>query len=416
MRGEVPKKVSVRAVRALDGFLLPPPGRVFLQDHPLVRELRTAPDRQEFGRAPHSVTSVACPSLDDVVLHHGQVLRPLTRGRSSRRAACAAVGVLAVVLASACSASAQVAVQQSPPSVTTGAAGATRVGWSNRDIQGLDQRIIGTWMARDSWADLEQGHWLADNPDYQRYVRAHPGGTADVGVPLVPHDSPRPVSDLLAEAVSGARDQTYRDLGRALARSGPATVYARVWWEMNMQPGAGRIDRVAFRKAWQHVVPLVRQGFTAAARPGQQLSVVFCPTADGADWQSFYPGDGVVDVVGVDAYGQRWGSRTPSAQELLGLVGSQLDRVARFASDHDKRLALPEWGNVSRQPGRKDQQQGRGDFPEYIDLVFDWAARHHALYLVYFNSKEGGINQTLSQTPRSLARLDARTTALAARG
>ena len=282
----------------------------------------------------------------------------------------------------------------------------TAMGWSADPVPGVEQSVIGTWMERKSWDNLAQGQWLADNPTYVDYVAAHPDGAADIGVPLVPHDSGDDLDGLLREAASGSQDATYRALGAELALSSPATVYARVWWEMNLRPMADGIDRELFKAAWVHAVPLIREGFATGARPGQTLEVVFSPNADGADYEDFYPGDEHVDLMALDAYGQRWGDETPSAEELLTLLDEQLTRFTDFARSHGKGVAMAEWGNVAvKDAGGDDQMQGRGDFTPYMALVLDWAAREDAEYLVYFNSPEGGVAQTLGDTPESLSML-----------
>ena len=282
----------------------------------------------------------------------------------------------------------------------------TRMGWSADPVSGEQQSIIGTWMERKSWDNLAQGQWLADNPTFVQYVADQPDGAADIGVPLVPHDSGDDLDGLLREAASGTQDATYRSMGAALAEASPATVYARVWWEMNLRPMADGIDRGLFQAAWVHAVPLIREGFASAARSGQTLQVVFSPNADGADYEDFYPGDDTVDLMALDAYGQRWGSDTPSAEELLTLLDQQLDRFTDFAKSHGKRVAMAEWGNVAvKGGGQGDQMQGLGDFPPYVALVLDWAAREDAAYLIYFNSPEGGVGQTLADTPESLSML-----------
>ena len=282
----------------------------------------------------------------------------------------------------------------------------TLMGWSAAEVPDVDQEVIGTWMARNTWENLAAGQWLADNPGYVAFVEQHPQAAADIGVPLVPHDSGQPLDGLLTEVVNGDRDQVFRSMGAALATGGPATVYARLWWEMNLRPMADGIDPELFRQAWVRAAPLIREGFVGRARPGQTLQVVFSPNADGADYEQFYPGDDVVDLMALDAYGQRWGSDTPSEAGLLTLLNQQLTQFADFAREHGKPVAMAEWGNVAVKAGQPgDQMQGRGDFPPYVALVLDWAAREDAEYLVYFNSDEGGVGQTLADTPDSLTML-----------
>jgi hypothetical protein len=266
-------------------------------------------------------------------------------------------------------------------------------------------------MGRDTWDNLAHGDWMAIS-DLQPFVAAHPDRAVDVGVPLVPQGSGEPINDLLEEAISGAKDQVYRSLGQALASYGPATVYARVWWEMNMRPDpADSIDRRAFREAWAHAVPIIREGFAAVAREGQVLRIVFCPISDGADFEEFWPGDEFVDIVAMDAYGSRWGSSAPSADDLLDSVRSDLNRLSSFGATHDKPVALGEWGNLQANAAGT-ASQGLGDFPQYVELIFEWARKNRAVYLVYFNLSDGGVGQTLTETPRSLAEVQAQVEAL----
>lgn len=300
------------------------------------------------------------------------------------------------------SASGGAGVEVGPP--TAEELAPTLMGWSNAAVPGEQPEVLGTWMARESWENLALGQWLTDNPDYTDHVAQYPGGAADIGVPLVPHESGQDLNGLLEEAASGERDDVYRSMGAALAESGPATVYARVWWEMNLQPMADGLDPALFRAAWEHAVPLVREGFAAGADDGQTLQVVFSPNADGADYRPFYPDDADVDLMALDAYGQQWGTDTPDAASLLRLVDDQLTAFTEFARSHGKPVALAEWANVADKPaGGADQMQGRGDFPPYVSLVLDWAAREDAVYLLYFNAADAGVGQTLDDTPESLA-------------
>jgi len=286
--------------------------------------------------------------------------------------------------------------------------GRTLVGWSGAPIPGVDQQIVGTWMARTTWDNLAGGQWLAANADFTAYVAAHPDRSADVGVPLVPHDSGQPLDDLLDEVIAGAHDTVYLALGQQLAKLGPATVYARLWWEMNMRPApADQIDRGKFRAAWARAVPILRAGFTIAARPGQRLRIVFCPLTDGADWTAFWPGDTLVDMVALDAYGAMWGAVQPDAAALLASLTGALGKLAAFGRAHGKPVAIGEWANWSNPLSRTPTSRGLGDFPDYIDAVFDWAQASRAAYLCYFNIGDG-TGLTMAQTPLSLARFQSR--------
>ncbi len=281
----------------------------------------------------------------------------------------------------------------------------TLVGWSGAKIAGLDNQIFGTWMARDSWAGMAAGQWLSANAGYTAFVAAHPDRAADIGVPLIPHDSGVPLNQLLDEAIAGKRDSEYRAMGASLAKGAPETLYARLYWEMNMSPQPAKsLDRSKFKAAWDRAVPLIREGFAATA-PSKDLKVVFCPISDGADYSAFYPSSSNVDVIAMDVYAAKWGAKTPTAAVLTASVQLYLDSIAAFAKEKGKPVALGEWANWQTGAQGSTNNHGRGDFPAYIDQVFDWAEKNDAAYVVYFNLADGGVGQSLAETPASLQRL-----------
>src|SRR5262249_32720049 len=101
--------------------------------------------------------------------------------------------------------------------------GRTLTGCSGKGLEeyGIARQVFGTWMARSSWDDLAEGNWLmAEESEVPRWRRDHFDRALDVGVPLIPTESGRDFNELLAEAAGGARDATYRSLGKSLARHG----------------------------------------------------------------------------------------------------------------------------------------------------------------------------------------------------
>jgi acetyl esterase/lipase len=115
-----------------------------------------------------------------------------------------------------------------------------------------------------------------------------------------------------------------------------------------------------------------------------------------------YPGDDVVDVIGVDSYNangntvvtdpQTWQQYADAASNGAP-VGPEAWR--QFAESHGKPIAFPEWGLNSG--------GGGGDDPAYIQGMHDWMTQHAAqpgdtdlagkvVYDVYFNIAMGGNN------------------------
>lgn len=290
----------------------------------------------------------------------------------------------------------------------------TLTGCSGKSLEayGITRDVYGTWMGRSSWKNLANGDWMmAEESGLPQWRRDHFDRATDVGVPLIPTDSKQDYDALLKEAASGAQDATYRSLGGHLAGYGTKTVFARLWWEFNMPPT--REDPKLFVAAWRRTVPLLRAGFQEAAKPGQTLSIVWCANAGWPSPEPFYPGDDVVDIIGSDTYGMKWGNADPTVAQMIAYLHTgpyTLDWQAKFANLHKKPTCLGEWGNVAKKGDKPDDSHGAGDCPEYIDTIYDWAktCQYGCRYVCYFNIAEGGVLQTLDQTPLALARLKVR--------
>lgn len=110
----------------------------------------------------------------------------------------------------------------------------------------------------------------------------------------------------------------------------------------------------------------------------------------------FYPGDDVVNIVGVDAYDvgvQGAANRWPILYGRRGGLGD----VVRFARAHHKQLSIPEWG--IQQAGGKSM--AGGDDPAYVDGIAAVVRRNDVAYQSYFYS--GPFATQLGSGPRSLA-------------
>jgi hypothetical protein len=322
--------------------------------------------------------------------------------------------ILGVVLLSTASRCEPAFGQDKAPVGVGSRATTTLTGCSGKSIEeyGIPRDVYGTWMGRSSWDDLAKGNWLmVEDSGVPRWRRDHFDRALDVGVPLVPTDSGRDLDELLKQAASGTQDATYRSLGKCLADYGSSTVFARLWWEFNMPPA--RQDPKRFVAAWRRAVPLIREGFRGAARPGQTLEIVWCTNAGAPDPEPFYPGDDVVDLIGSDVYGWVWGDSDPTVPEMLDRIRKgpyMLGWLADFANRHEKPTCLGEWGNVARKGGKSDESHGAGDCPEYIDAIYDWmkACKYGCRYVCYYNLAGGGVDITLDQTPAAVARLKLR--------
>jgi beta-mannanase len=120
-----------------------------------------------------------------------------------------------------------------------------------------------------------------------------------------------------------------------------------------------------------------------------------------AYWQpiplsEWYPGDDVVDIIGIDAYD----AGVPLGQDRWTRIYTQRDGirdVLNFAKAHGKPVSLPEWGLA--QPNAKSL--GGGDDPAYINGIAAVVRDSPVAYQSYFYNHDSA--QLLNSSPRSLA-------------
>jgi hypothetical protein len=290
----------------------------------------------------------------------------------------------------------------------------TLTGCSGKSLEqyGIQRDVYGSWMGRNSWKDIQDGNWMwAEESGLPKWRKEHFDRAVDIGTPLIPTDMQISYNILLQEVIGGKHDSTYVSLGRKLATYGTKTVFSRIWWEFNMHP----VEHEAqlFVKAWQRAIPLIRKGFQSSSVKDQTLEIVWCTNAGAPNPEPFYPGNDYVDIIGSDTYGMTWSKTNPTKEQILNRIYHDpymLNWQKDFAAARGKPVCIGEWGNVAIKVEGKADSRGIGDFPEYIDAIYDWAKTNKfgCRYLSYFNLEDGGILTTLDKTPRSLKRLKIR--------
>ncbi len=112
-----------------------------------------------------------------------------------------------------------------------------------------------------------------------------------------------------------------------------------------------------------------------------------------SDW---YPGDDVVDLIGIDAYD----SGVPPGANRWQRIYTQPDGirdVLEFAAEHDKPVSLPEWGLMTPGP----PNLGGGDDPAYVNGMARVVRENPVAYQAYFYNLTS--SWLLRTSPRSLA-------------
>ena len=248
---------------------------------------------------------------------------------------------------------------------------------------------ISDFFARDSWKSM-----LSDAEWTLGCWQAMPRPMA-IGVPLIVNGAS------LRAAADGAYDDQFRKLGVLLVAKGQAKAILRLGWEFNggWYPWKANGDPAAFKAAFRHVVGILR------STPGQHFRFVWNPSANAGSVspQDLWPGDDVVDLIGLDFYNQSWRKQDSDPQVrwqnyLTGNYG--LNWVARFAATHRKPIVIPEWGT-----GTRPDKHGFGDDPTFIRNMAAWMRAHDVLYHSYWDYTAPDYDSTMSagKFPQTLA-------------
>jgi hypothetical protein len=267
----------------------------------------------------------------------------------------------------------------------------------------------------DSWDNIEGGVWQLR--PWRDWVQAKPGRKLILSVVLLPSgwkgpargiDAGIPVS--LEEGAKGAYNGHFRKLAENLVKYGLGDSILRLGWEFNggWYSYAAVKKEAAFAEYWRQIVTTMR------AVPGaENLKYCWNPTNNfvQTDARKCWPGDGYVDYVGVDVYDQSWLPDTypipadAAPEEIqrrweLAWKGWNWDKQRHglamwrdFAKEHNKPLAIPEWGTTSR----KDGHAG-GDNPYFIEQMhkFIMDPANNVAFHCYFDVNAGDGHHQLT--------------------
>ena len=202
-----------------------------------------------------------------------------------------------------------------------------------------------------------------------------------------------------AQVTNGSRDSYITAQAQAV-RSYGRPVFIRLDWEMNAywypHWNVGAVTPAQYVASWRHVYALFHAaGVTNAAFVWAPNALdYFTSTGQRVTTDNWYPGDDVVNWIGLDAYPQS----APSDVLLNG--HDAMNAIAGFAAAHTKPVMLAEWAPNTPHPDTADP----------INLVFDWAESHpNVKALVYFDFVTQGKDFTLTDHPVGAATYRART-------
>jgi len=262
------------------------------------------------------------------------------------------------------------------------------------------------FIGSESWDNVGWPlYWLEG---WSKWTAAKPGRRLVLAVPLLPGPADgsgptqgksgvgRPVS--LEQGAAGGYNAHFKQLAENLVAHRLTDVILRPGWEFNggWYAWKAKGKEKAFAEYWRQIVTTMRS-------VDGTRSLTFCwnPTLGDQDFPAelAWPGDDVVDVVGVDVYDETWAPETypwpegTGAEVILSrqkkvwkewIVGSRrgLSFWTAFAKEHGKPLAIPEWGLNHREDGHA----GR-DNPYFIERMHEFVTdpAHRVSFHGYFD-------------------------------
>ncbi|TXS56655.1 glycoside hydrolase family 26 protein [Streptomyces sp. t39] len=246
-----------------------------------------------------------------------------------------------------------------------GPPGIARMAELSEWLGGRDLKVAHTYLPGDLWTNIE------GRPEFLRPWAQWRQGAEDrmfvLNVPMLDRNEDRlpdvAVAQLLRAGARGQYDHHYRTLATRLVQAGVPDTVIVLGWEMNGTTYTHRCgpDPTAWKAYWNSIVTAMR------SVPGQKFRFDFAPNRgrDAVPWTECYPGDDVVDIIGMDSYDQ------PPGESFDDQVNAPygLQKQVEFAAEHDKAISYPEWGLFRN-----------GDNPEYMRRMLEWIDRHKPLY------------------------------------
>jgi hypothetical protein len=218
------------------------------------------------------------------------------------------------------------------------------------------------FYAHDKWSDFVDYRWVP-----LLWRRLNPARNVVWSFPLTVKGTP------LADIANGSHDREFKAAAQAIADAQPQAII-RIGWEMNSigTPWFAKGQEQDYVRAFRHVVQIFR-------RYSRQFKFDWCPNWGLQELAAdlVYPGDDVVDYIGLDVYDfkfpgtaeERWTERY-----LKAPYGLEWQRD--FAAAHGKKMSYPEWGVGQF-----------GDNPYFVQKMHDWFVANDAniAYAAYFN-------------------------------
>ncbi|MET8678645.1 glycosyl hydrolase [Streptomyces sp. NPDC004647] len=247
----------------------------------------------------------------------------------------------------------------------SGPEGVERIAQMQDWLGGTPIQVGHTYLPGNHWSDIEGDPFLLQ--PWAEWRRGAADRLFVLNVPMsdrnednVPDEE---VARLLDKGAAGEYDDAFRTLADRLVALGVPDTVIVLGWEMNGTTYTGRCapKPEAWKAYWRRIVGVMR------SIPGQKFRFDFAPSRgqDAIGWTECYPGDDVVDIIGMDSYDQPPGHNFDEQIDQPFGLQHQVD----FAKEHKKPISYPEWGLFRN-----------GDNAEYMRRMLEWIEEHPPAY------------------------------------
>jgi hypothetical protein len=235
------------------------------------------------------------------------------------------------------------------------------------------------------WSDLASPTWLLDA--WTPWLQADASRRLVLSVPML-------IKSATGDYDNTSYDAYHRQLAQNIADRGIASqVIIRLGWEMNGGWFPWGKDADGYKRMWRRLVPVYRSVSSA-------LTFDWCVNGGSPNPEAWYPGDDVVDIVGMDQYDIVWQHPGGDQAWRWSQIAPNLQWHADFSTKHGKRAAVDEWSLWSADD---TSQGGGGDNPTYVRNMVSWASSHAYAHATYFNVAADGPHTTIEENPNGLA-------------
>ena len=230
------------------------------------------------------------------------------------------------------------------------------LGQAPSSVPGVD------FYAQSTWQDFSGLSWVPGI-----WKKLNPARNVVWSVPLTVKGTP------LADVANGMHDAEFEAAAKAISDAQPKAII-RLGWEMNLTSMAwfAKGQEADYIQAFRRVVEIFR-------RYSKDFKYDWCPGWGPQDSAAdlAYPGDDVVDYIGLDVYDFKYEGSVEERWNIFYLKAPfGLEWQKEFSGRHGKRMSYPEWGVGNF-----------GDNPFFIQQMHDWFVKNESdiAYAAYFD-------------------------------